>query len=85
MKTTIAFIALVLFSVFSSSLDAQPLKKIMFSTKGAGESMLPFVISERLGFYREEGVQAEVVVTRGTIASQTNGPMTNWWRESGIR
>jgi ABC-type nitrate/sulfonate/bicarbonate transport system substrate-binding protein len=70
MKTTIAFIALVLFLVFNSSLAAQPLKKIMFSAKGAGESMLPFVISERLGFYREEGVKAEVVVTRGTIASQ---------------
>jgi ABC-type nitrate/sulfonate/bicarbonate transport system substrate-binding protein len=70
MKTTIAFISLVLFLVFNSSLAAQPLKKIMFSAKGAGESMLPFVISERLGFYREEGVKAEVVVTRGTIASQ---------------
>ena len=70
MKTTIAFIALVLFHVFTSSLAAQPLKKIMFSAKGAGESMLPFVISERLGFYRDEGVQAEIVVTRGTIASQ---------------
>ena len=32
--------------------------------------MLPFVISERLGFYREEGLQSEVVVTRGTIATQ---------------
>ena len=42
----------------------------MFSTKGGGESMLPFVISQRLGFNREEGFQAEVVVTRGTIATQ---------------
>src|SRR5687768_16980654 len=32
--------------------------------------MRPFVISERLGFYRDEGVLAEAVVTRGTIASQ---------------
>jgi ABC-type nitrate/sulfonate/bicarbonate transport system substrate-binding protein len=67
---TITFITVMLFLVFVSSVDAQPLKKIMFSAKGAGESMLPFVISERLGFYREEGVKAEVVVTRGTIASQ---------------
>lgn len=66
----IAFMSLVLFLLLNSSLEAQSSKKIMFSAKGGGEAMLPFVISERLGFYREEGLQSEVVVTRGTIATQ---------------
>jgi ABC-type nitrate/sulfonate/bicarbonate transport system substrate-binding protein len=70
MRTKVAFIALILFLAFDSDLAAQPLKKITFSAKGGGEGMLPFVISQRLGFYREEGLQSEVVVTRGTIASQ---------------
>ena len=70
MKTRFAIVTMVACLVFDSSLDAQSLKKIMFSAKGGGEAMLPFVISQRLGFYREEGLQSEVVVTRGTIATQ---------------
>jgi ABC-type nitrate/sulfonate/bicarbonate transport system substrate-binding protein len=70
MKTKLALIALTIFAALSGSADGQPLRKIMFSTKGGGESMLPFVISQRLGFDREEGFQSEVVVTRGTIATQ---------------
>jgi hypothetical protein len=63
MNAKIALSALLWFCVLSASAAAQPLKKITFSAKGGGEAMLPFVISERLGFYREEGFQSEVVVT----------------------
>jgi ABC-type nitrate/sulfonate/bicarbonate transport system substrate-binding protein len=70
MKTRIPLIALVLLLTLEASASAQSLKKIMFSSKGAGEAMLPYVISERLGFYKEEGLKSEVVVTRGTIATQ---------------
>jgi ABC-type nitrate/sulfonate/bicarbonate transport system substrate-binding protein len=70
MTTKLALIIFALFSLPSGDLDAQTLKKVIFSAKGGGEAMLPFVISQRLGFYREEGFQSEVVVTRGTIATQ---------------
>ena len=66
----IAVIALMVIFSFNPSAGAQSLKKIIFSAKGGGEAMLPFVISQRLGFYKEEGLQSEVVVTRGTIATQ---------------
>jgi len=68
MKTKIALLAL--FLALNGNLDAQPLKNIIFSTKGGGEAMLPLMISERLGFNREEGFRSEIVVTRGTIATQ---------------
>ena len=70
MNSRIALIALTVLFSSNSSPEAQPLKKIIFSAKGGGEAMLPFVISQRLGFYKEEGLQSEVVVTRGTIATQ---------------
>lgn len=70
MRTKIALIALTVIFAFNSNPEAQSLKKIIFSAKGGGEAMLPFVISQRLGFYKEEGLQSEVVVTRGTIATQ---------------
>ncbi len=49
---------------------AQQLKKVRISSKAAGESMLPYVIAQRLGFYREEGIDIEVIVARGTVATQ---------------
>ena len=70
MKIKIAFVAMIVVFTFNTSSQAQSLKKVIFSAKGGGEAMLPFVISQRLGFYREEGLQSEVVVTRGTIATQ---------------
>jgi ABC-type nitrate/sulfonate/bicarbonate transport system substrate-binding protein len=70
MNIKIALIAVIVVLSFNTSPQAQSLKKIIFSAKGGGEAMLPFVISQRLGFYKEEGLQSEVVVTRGTIATQ---------------
>lgn len=70
MKLKPAALALSLLFTLVGRVDAQSLKKVIFSAKGGGEAMLPFVISQRLGFYREEGFQSEVVVTRGTIATQ---------------
>jgi ABC-type nitrate/sulfonate/bicarbonate transport system substrate-binding protein len=70
MLARVSCTAVLLFLALSSTGEAQPLKKIIFSAKGGGEAMLPFVISERLGFYKEEGLHSEVVVTRGTIATQ---------------
>jgi len=70
MKSKLALVVVALVLFVNTNLNAQSLKKVIFSAKGGGEAMLPFVISQRLGFYREEGFQSEVVVTRGTIATQ---------------
>ncbi|MBI2987932.1 MAG: ABC transporter substrate-binding protein [Deltaproteobacteria bacterium] len=66
----IPFITMLLLLVLGASVGADPLKKVWISSKGAGETTLPYVIAQRLGFYSEEGFQIEVVVTRGTIATQ---------------
>src|SRR5215813_6746568 len=49
---------------------AEALKKIRIASKAAGESLVPYMISQRLGFYREEGMDVDVVVTRGTVTTQ---------------
>ena len=54
----------------SQLVDAEALKKIRIASKAAGESLVPYVIPQRLGFYREEGLDVDVVVTRGTVTTQ---------------
>jgi ABC-type nitrate/sulfonate/bicarbonate transport system substrate-binding protein len=54
----------------SRSLNAQSLKKIRIASKSAGESVVPYLIPQRLGFYREEGLDVDVIVTRGTVTTQ---------------
>jgi ABC-type nitrate/sulfonate/bicarbonate transport system substrate-binding protein len=49
---------------------AENLKKIRIASKAPGESLVPYLISQRLGFYREEGLDVEVIVTRGTVTTQ---------------
>jgi ABC-type nitrate/sulfonate/bicarbonate transport system substrate-binding protein len=49
---------------------AQSLKKIRIASKGSGEPLLAYIIPQRLGFYREEGLDPEVIVTRGTVTTQ---------------
>lgn len=65
-------IALVLLVGYANmdALGAEALKKIRIASKAAGESLVPYVISQRLGFYREEGMDVEVIVTRGTVTTQ---------------
>ena len=54
----------------SQLVDAQTLKKIRIASKAPGESLVPYTISQRLGFYREEGFDVDVIVTRGTVTTQ---------------
>ncbi len=54
----------------SDALGAEALKKIRIASKAPGESLLPYIIAQRLGFYREEGVDVDVIVTRGTVTTQ---------------
>jgi ABC-type nitrate/sulfonate/bicarbonate transport system substrate-binding protein len=49
---------------------ADGLKKIRIASKGSGEALLPYVIPQRLGFYKEEGLDVEAIVTRGTVTTQ---------------
>ena len=49
---------------------AENLKKIRIASKAPGESLIPYVISQRLWFYRDEGMEVEVIVTRGTVTTQ---------------
>ncbi|MBI2987946.1 MAG: hypothetical protein HYY45_14375 [Deltaproteobacteria bacterium] len=49
----IPLIAMLLFLALDASVSADPLKKVWISSKGAGETTLPYVIAQRLGFYSE--------------------------------
>ena len=65
-------IVAALLAVFGKgdTVAAEALKKIRIASKAAGESLVPYMISQRLGFYREEGMDVDVVVTRGTVTTQ---------------
>ena len=63
-------LALLLELATAQAFGAEALKKIRIASKGAGESLLPYVISQRLGFYREEGLDVDAIVTRGTVTTQ---------------
>ena len=65
-------LVLAVFLLFgiTQPLNAQSLKKIRIASKGALESLVAYVIPQRLGFYREEGLDPDVIVTRGTVTTQ---------------
>jgi ABC-type nitrate/sulfonate/bicarbonate transport system substrate-binding protein len=63
-------VILLLCSVNAESFGAEALKKIRIASKAAGESLVPYMVSQRLGFYREEGLDVDVIVTRGTVTTQ---------------
>ena len=62
--------ALLVGADIAQSNAAEALKKIRIASKAAGESLVPYVIPQRLGFYREEGLDVDVIVTRGTVTTQ---------------
>lgn len=66
------FIALMLFlyAGMPQAFGAEALKKMRIASKAAGESLVPYIVPQRLGFYREEGLDVEVIVTRGTVTTQ---------------
>ncbi|MBI4529601.1 MAG: ABC transporter substrate-binding protein [Deltaproteobacteria bacterium] len=71
MAKRVVFFVVLLLLASQAVLYAQPSKKIRISTRGLGLSVLPYMIGQRLGFYRAEGLDAETIVTRGTVAIQT--------------
>jgi NitT/TauT family transport system substrate-binding protein len=52
------------------SFSAESVKPIYIMTSSMSEKILPYVISQRLGFYRQEGFDVDVVLVRGSVAIQ---------------
>jgi NitT/TauT family transport system substrate-binding protein len=69
LKTLLAVVLLLVLGI-THVFAAEALKKIRIASKAAGESLVPYVIPQRLGFYRDEGLDVEVIVTRGTVTTQ---------------
>jgi NitT/TauT family transport system substrate-binding protein len=65
----IAIAALVINLLVASSLPAQ-LKKVRFSVSAASIAEVPFRIANVKGFYREEGLDVEVILIRGAVGMQ---------------
>jgi ABC-type nitrate/sulfonate/bicarbonate transport system substrate-binding protein len=65
-------IALILTACLGASevFSAEGLRKIRIASKGGGETLLPYLIPQRLGFYKEEGLDVDVIVTPGTVTTQ---------------
>lgn len=72
LKTLITVVLLVYSGISgtANAIAAEALKKVRIASKAAGESLVPYVIPQRLGFYREEGMDVDVIVTRGTVTTQ---------------
>jgi NitT/TauT family transport system substrate-binding protein len=66
---SLAFFAVLLLTVDTSPLWAQ-LKKVRFSTTGISVSELPFKVAQLKGFYREEGLDVEMILIRGAVGMQ---------------
>lgn len=70
MLKIILIAALLLGAGRAEAQAAEALKKIRIASKAPGESLVPYTIAQRLGFYREEGLDVDVIVTRGTVTTQ---------------
>jgi ABC-type nitrate/sulfonate/bicarbonate transport system substrate-binding protein len=70
MFKTLITVVLLVYSGVVDAFAAEALKKVRIASKAAGESLVPYVIPQRLGFYREEGLDVDVIVTRGTVTTQ---------------
>jgi len=65
----IPFFVLFFLTVGASPLAAQ-LKKIRFSVSAVSIAEIPFKIAQVKGFYREEGLNVEVILIRGAVGMQ---------------
>src|SRR5262245_12400337 len=59
----------IIFVTLASPLSAQ-LKKVRFSVSAASIAEVPFRIAHIKGFYREEGLDVEVILIRGAVGMQ---------------
>lgn len=71
MVPKIVFLSVLLVAwITAGQVGAQSPKTLRIASKAAGESNLPYIIAQRLGFLREEGLDLEVIVIRGTVGIQ---------------
>jgi ABC-type nitrate/sulfonate/bicarbonate transport system substrate-binding protein len=68
-KSAVGFLVLVFAVLISSPAFAQ-LKKIRFSTTSIAVTELQFRIAQMKGFYREEGLDLETLLIRGSVGMQ---------------
>jgi len=66
---SIAFLVVLSLLTVVSPLSAQ-LKKVRFSTTGVSISEMPFKVAQLKGFWREEGLDVEVILIRGAVGMQ---------------
>jgi NitT/TauT family transport system substrate-binding protein len=65
----LALIVLCLSTILPAPLSAQP-KKVRFSVSAISIAEIPFKIAQVKGFYREEGLDLEVILIRGAVGMQ---------------
>jgi ABC-type nitrate/sulfonate/bicarbonate transport system substrate-binding protein len=68
-KKSISFFVALFLTIVATPLSAQ-LKKVRFSTTGISVSELPFKVAQLKGFYREEGLDVEMILIRGAVGMQ---------------
>jgi NitT/TauT family transport system substrate-binding protein len=70
LKISLIITVLLAHGALAPAFGAEALKKIRIASKAPGEALLPYLVAQRLGFYREEGLDVDVIVTRGTVTTQ---------------
>jgi ABC-type nitrate/sulfonate/bicarbonate transport system substrate-binding protein len=65
----ILFLVVLLLTMVATPPSAQ-VKKVRFSTTGISISDLPFKVAQFKGFWREEGLDVEVILIRGAVGMQ---------------
>ncbi len=70
MMIRLFIVVLLSCGALAPAFGAEALKKIRIASKAPGEALLPYLIAQRFGFYREEGFDVDVIVTRGTVTTQ---------------
>jgi NitT/TauT family transport system substrate-binding protein len=70
MRTGNISVLVVLFLTMATAPLSAQLKKVRFSTTGISISDLPFKVAQVKGFWREEGLDVEVILIRGAVGMQ---------------
>ncbi|HSE90396.1 MAG TPA: ABC transporter substrate-binding protein, partial [Candidatus Binatia bacterium] len=65
----IPFLIVLFLAIGATPISAQ-LKKVRFSTTGISTSDIPFKVAQLKGFWREEGLDVEVILIRGAVGMQ---------------
>lgn len=69
MQAKCVSLLIMLLTIVSAPASAQ-LKKVRFSTTGISVSELPFKVAQLKGFWREEGLDVEMILIRGAVGMQ---------------